>query len=112
PRHLTLSLFPYTTLFRSSGLPDYQQKYGQGTNGDYRHGVYGSYGSPYSSRATIPHPLTSGYSSAVFPEFYEADGVTPVQVPYESFAGESQRGFFRTGHVYENSLTINSGHDK
>ncbi|HLT07767.1 MAG TPA: SusC/RagA family TonB-linked outer membrane protein [Cyclobacteriaceae bacterium] len=95
-----------------SGLPDYQQKYGQGTNGDYRHGVYGSYGSPYSSRATIPHPLTSGYSSAVFPEFYEADGVTPVQVPYESFAGKSQRDFFRTGHVYENSLSINSGHDK
>ena len=95
-----------------SGLPDYQQKYGQGTNGDYRHGVYGSYGTPYSSRATIPHPLTSGYTSADFPEFYESDGTTPIEVPYESFAGKNQRDFFRTGYVYENSISINSGHEK
>src|SRR5690606_35374062 len=58
------------------------------------------------------HPLTSGYTSADFPEFYESDGTTPIEVPYESFAGKNQRGFFRTGYVYENSISINSGHEK
>ncbi|ERM80889.1 hypothetical protein P872_11600 [Rhodonellum psychrophilum GCM71 = DSM 17998] len=96
-----------------SGLPDYQQLYGQGTNGDYRAGVYGSYGSPYSSRPTIPHPLAStAYPSSVFPEFYESNGVTPLEVPYRSYAGENQRNFFRTGNVYENAVTINTGTEK
>lgn len=107
----------YTTSYsieNVSGLPEYQQLYGQGTNGDYRQGVYGSYGSPYSSRATVPHPLAtpSSYPASVFPEFYEEDGITPRQVPYESYAGKSQEDFFRTGSVYENALSINSGSEK
>lgn len=96
-----------------AGLPEYQQLYGQGTNGDYRSAVYGSSGSAYSTRATIPHPLArAGFSAADFPQFYEADGVTPVQVPYRSYAGKNQRDFFRTGSVYENALTVNSGSEK
>lgn len=95
-----------------AGLPDYQQIYGQGTNFDYRDGVYGSSGSAYSSRATIPHPLASLVSAADFPEFFEADGVTPVQVPYRSYAGQAQDAFFRTGNVLETALSINSGSEK
>lgn len=96
-----------------AGLPEYQQKYGQGTNGDYRSAVYGSSGSAYSSRPTIPHPLArAGFSAADFPQFYEADGVTPVQVPYRSYAGKAQRDFFRQGMVFENALTVNSGSEK
>lgn len=95
-----------------AGLPDYQQLYGQGTNFDYREGVYGSSGSAYSSRATIPHPLASMYSAEDFPEFFEADGVTPVQVPYQSYAGQAQRDFFRTGGVLETALSVNSGSEK
>ena len=102
-----------------SGLPDYQTKYGQGTNNDYRHGVYASWGQPFPgvqsilpTRATIPQQLTRQFSSAVFPQFYQADGITPIQVPYQSFAKENVKNFFRTGNVYENALSISSGSEK
>jgi len=102
-----------------SGLPDYQTKYGQGTNNDYRHGVYASWGQPFvgvqsilPTRATIPQQLTRQFSSAIFPQFYQADGVTPIQVPYQSFAKENVKNFFQTGNVYENALSISSGSEK
>lgn len=102
-----------------AGLPDYQTKYGQGTNNDYRQGVYASWGQPFEgvqsmlpTRSTVPHQLTRQFSSAVFPQFYEADGVTPVQVPYKSYAQENAKNFFRTGSVYENALSISSGSEK
>lgn len=102
-----------------SGLPEYQTKYGQGTNNDYRHGVYASWGQPFvgvqslfPTRATIPQQLTRQFSSAVFPQFYQADGVTPIQVPYQSFAKENVKNFFQTGNVYENALSISSGSEK
>ncbi|AWW32131.1 SusC/RagA family TonB-linked outer membrane protein [Echinicola strongylocentroti] len=97
---------------RISGLPEYQRVFGQGTSWDYRPGVYGSYGSPYSSRETIPHPLSPSYTSEDFPEFYQADGVTPLEVPYQSYAGESQKDFFRVGNLLENAISINTGNEK
>jgi TonB-linked SusC/RagA family outer membrane protein len=112
----------YSTAYATenvSGLPEYQTKYGQGTNNDYRHGVYASWGLPYPgvesmfpTRTTVPHQLTRQFSSAVFPEFYQADGVTPIQVPYKSYAEENVKNFFRTGSVYENALSISSGSEK
>ena len=102
-----------------AGLPEYQTKYGQGTNNDYRHGVYASWGQPFPgvksmlpTRTTIPHQLTRQFSSAVFPEIYEADGVTPKQVPYKSYADQNVKNFFRDGSVYENAITISSGSEK
>ncbi|EOR95167.1 TonB-dependent receptor [Arcticibacter svalbardensis MN12-7] len=102
-----------------SGLPDYQTKYGQGTNNDYRQGVYGSWGQPFAgvnsilpTRTTIPHQLTRQFSSAVFPEIYQADGITPIQVPYQSYAKENAKNFFQTGSVFENALSISSGSEK
>jgi len=102
-----------------SGLPQYQTKYGQGTNNDYRQGVYASWGQPYPgvqsilpTRTTIPHQLTRQFSSAVFPQIYQADGVTPIQVPYQSYAEQNAKNFFKTGNVYENALSISSGTEK
>ncbi len=95
-----------------AGLPEYQQLYGQGTNFDYRVGVYGSSGSAYSSRDLVPHPLAGVVSAADFPEYYEADGVTPVMAPYRSYAGKAQEDFFRTGGVLETALSISSGSEK
>lgn len=102
-----------------SGLPDYQTKYGQGTNNDTRQGVYASWGQPFQgvqsilpTRATVPAQLTRTFSSAVFPQFYQADGVTPIQVPYQSYATQNAKNFFQTGHVYENALSISSGSEK
>lgn len=102
-----------------SGLPEYQTKYGQGTNNDYRQGVYASWGQPYPgvpsilpTRTTIPHQLTRQFSSAVFPQIYQADGVTPIQVPYQPYAQQNAKNFFNTGYVYENALSISSGSEK
>ena len=104
-----------------AGLPDYQTSYGQGTNFDYRSGVFGSWGPPYAgitslipTRQTIPHPVTTNnrYPSSVFPQFYQADGITPVQVPYESFSQYNAKNFFRTGNVFENALSVSSGGEK
>jgi TonB-linked SusC/RagA family outer membrane protein len=102
-----------------SGLPEYQTKYGQGTNNDYRHGTYASWGQPFPgvqsllpTRQTVPHQLTRQFSSAVFPQFYQADGITPIQVPYRSYANENVKNFFQTGSVYENALSISSGSEK
>lgn len=112
----------YTTSYafeNVSGLPEYQTKYGQGTNNDYRHGVYASWGQPFPgvpsiipTRQTIPHQLTRQFSSAVFPQLYEADGITPIQIPYKSYANENTSNFFRTGNVLENAISISSGSDK
>ncbi|MCX6218452.1 SusC/RagA family TonB-linked outer membrane protein [Spirosoma sp.] len=101
-----------------AGLPEYQTKYGQGTNFDYRSGVFGSWGPPYAgytslipTRATIPHPLTTNnrYPSTVFPQFYQADGITPIQVPYQSYSQGNAKNFFRTGNVFENALSVSTG---
>jgi TonB-linked SusC/RagA family outer membrane protein len=102
-----------------SGLPDYQTSYGQGTNNDYRQGVYASWGQPFEgipsilpTRSTVPAQLTRQFSSAVFPQFYAADGITPIQVPYKSYAKENVKNFFQTGSVYENAVNISSGSEK
>ncbi len=104
-----------------AGLPDYQTSYGQGTNFDYRSGVFGSWGPPYPgvpslipTRQTIPHPVTTNnrYPSSVFPQFYGTNGTTPIQVPYESFSQYNAKNFFRTGSVFENALSVSSGGEK
>ncbi len=104
-----------------AGLPEYQTKYGQGTNFDYRSGVFGSWGPPYAgftslipTRETIPHPLTTNnrYPSSVFPQFYEANGTTPIQVPYQSYSQYNAKNFFRTGSVFENALSVSTSGSK
>ncbi|QHT66461.1 SusC/RagA family TonB-linked outer membrane protein [Rhodocytophaga rosea] len=104
-----------------SGLPDYQTKYGQGTNFDYRGGVFGSWGQPYSNvpnsliptRETVPHPLAvTRYPSSIFPQYYQEDGITPIQVPYRSYSETNAKDFFRRGSVYENAISISTGNEK
>ena len=104
-----------------SGLPDYQTEYGQGTNFDYRSGVYGSWGQPYAgipslipTRDSIPHQLAipTRYPASQFPQFYQADGVTPIQVPYRSHSQYNARNFFQTGNLYDNAISISSGSEK
>jgi len=94
-----------------AGLPDYQHLYGQGTNFDYRVGVYGSSGSAYSTRDSVQHPLAPVVSPTDFPEFFNPDG-SYAMVPYRSYAGKAQDDFFRTGGVLETALSINSGSEK
>lgn len=83
--------------------------------------MFGSWGPAYPgvsslipTRQTIPHPVTTNnrYPSSVFPQFYEADGITPIQVPYQSFSQDNAKNFFRTGNVFENALSVSSGGEK
>jgi TonB-linked SusC/RagA family outer membrane protein len=104
-----------------SGLPDYQTEYGQGTNFDYRSGVYGSWGQPYRgvqslvpSRDSIPHQLAipGRYPSSIFPQFYKPDGITPINVPYRSQSQYNAKNFFRKGNIFDNAISISTGSEK
>ena len=92
-----------------AGLPEYQTKYGQGTNFDYRGGVFGSWGPAYPgvqslilTRDSIPHQL-----AGQIPSLYAG-----VNVPYESHSQNNAKDFFRTGSLYENALTVSTGTEK
>lgn len=106
-----------------SGFPEYQTKYGQGTNFDYRWGVYGSWGPPYAgavpgslipSRDSVPWQLgrqTSVVNASLFPRYYNANG-TLKNVAYAPYSDNTLKSFFRTGSLYENAISISSGSEK
>ncbi len=98
----------YNTSFSTekiSASPEYQTTYGQGTEGDTRLGVYGSWGAPYSAIDSIPHPLANRFGS-VFPE------LVGKKVKYEPFGQANYDNFYKRGNVYENSLSIQGGGEK
>ncbi len=106
-----------------SGLPTYQTKYGQGTNFDYRWGVYGSWGPPYAgavpgsiipSRDSVPWQLgrqTSVVNPALFPQYYYGNG-SLRNVAYKPYSAANLKDFFRTGNLFENSISISTGGEK
>ncbi len=118
-----------------SGLPDYQNVYGQGSNQLYNGGFIGNWGAPFAEHVdrlnstygtnyskvivpgypegTVPHPLVStGYAaprySSVFPELFDANG-DPIAVPYRPY--DIVQPFFQTGQMWDNSLNIAAGSD-
>ena len=106
-----------------SGFPDYQTSYGQGTNFDYRWGVYGSWGPPYAgavpgsliaSRDSVPWQLgrqTSVVNPTLFPQYYNANG-TLKNVAYAPYSAYNLKKFFQTGSLFENAISISSGTEK
>ncbi len=117
-----------------SGLPDYQNSYGQGSGQNYNGGFIGNWGAPFSTEVdrlngqygtaynkvivngypegTVPHPLVStGFALAqgydkVFPNLLDANG-RAIAVPYRPY--DIVGGFFETGKMWENSLSISAG---
>lgn len=85
--------------------PEFQTTYGQGTEGDTRLGVFGSWGAAYSAIDSIPHPLASRFG-AVFPE------LVGKRVKYEPFGQANYDNFYKRGHVYENAISIQGGGEK
>lgn len=102
-----------------ANLPDYQNKYGTGSKGDYAE-VNGSWGPAfqhaggpvtYHADGTIT-PNTAGMDSidywssyaAVFPN-------SPKTVPYKAYPN-NVKDFFNTGVVLENSISVTGGTDK
>ncbi|MCB9080319.1 MAG: SusC/RagA family TonB-linked outer membrane protein [Lewinellaceae bacterium] len=118
-----------------SGIPDYQDTYGQGSNQVYNGGFIGNWGNPFAEHVdrlnaqygtnyskvivpgypegTVPHPLVStGFAaprfSTVFPELFDATGKA-MAVPYRPY--DIIDPFFRDGSMFENSLNISAGND-
>jgi TonB-linked SusC/RagA family outer membrane protein len=116
-----------------SGIPDYQNVYGQGSNQQYNGGFIGNWGAPFAehvdrlnatygtgynkvivpgyAEGTVPHPLvTTGYAaprfSNVFPEFFDQNNKA-IAVPYKPY--DFVKEFFNTGRMIENSINISSG---
>lgn len=117
-----------------SGIPSYQDIYGQGSNQNYNGGFIGNWGAPFPEYAdqlnaqygtqyskvyapgypegTVPHPLVSGGFALgegydkIFTNLLDANG-NPVAVPYRPY--DIVGGFFETGNMWENSLNISAG---
>lgn len=83
-----------------SNLPDYQNTYGNGVNFSYAN-ANGSWGPRFDSLDSIP--LWGMYANA-FPEM--GDSVPYVAQP------NNVKDLFRTGHVFENSVSISGGDEK
>ncbi len=84
-----------------SNLPEYQNRYGQGSNTRFVGGNIGSWGPAYTELDVVPHPL-SGNSS--FPEFANAT------VPYRPH--DNVQDFFRTGIGRITSLNVTTSQEK
>ena len=102
-----------------ANLPEYQNKYGNGSKGDYAE-ANGSWGPAfdrpgpgvnYNADGTITLngsevdsiPYWGAYA-AVFPDH-------PAMVPYRAYPN-NVKDFFRDGKVFDNSVTIRGGNEK
>ena len=84
-----------------SGLPDYQNKFGQGSDFNFIGGNVGTWGAAYGSIDQVPHPY-SGFSQ--FPEF---DG---VMIPFQP-KKNNVKDFFKTGRGTTTSLNISTSQE-
>ncbi|MBL0027280.1 MAG: SusC/RagA family TonB-linked outer membrane protein [Saprospiraceae bacterium] len=83
-----------------SNLPDFQNKYGAGVNFAYAN-ANGSWGPKFGtidSIAAWPEYL------AAYPELFSSTG----QTPFKAYP-DNVKNLFRTGHVVENSISIEGG---
>ncbi len=118
-----------------ANLPEYQNKYTQGSSQTYNGGFIGNWGSPFPEyvdqvnsqnfggearyskvyasgygEGTVPHPLTgvpfgAARYQAVFPELM--NGTAAIAIPLKSY--DFIKDFFSTGLLTENSMTFNAG---
>lgn len=103
---------------RISNLPDYQNTYGAGANFDPRTGSNGSWGGKfgsgyvYNDAGDILRTSSSGVDSikawgtylAAYPGLFDANGNTA----YKAYPNNVKDGF-KTGTLYENSISVNGG---
>ena len=96
-----------------AALPDYQNEYGQGGNGNiYIEQYFGSFGAPYSAYDSVPHPYTNpGLGPVLNSPAYREVATRGDQVLYEPHT-DKYKGFFDTGSLMEHALSIRSGGDK
>jgi TonB-linked SusC/RagA family outer membrane protein len=92
-----------------ANLPDYQNKYSTGSQSVFAH-ANGTWGPAFSLRDSIP--FYPGYVEA-FPLQYTVGGLgaVPITTPHMAYP-KNVESFFRTGSIWENSLSITGGNEK
>ncbi|AUP80616.1 SusC/RagA family TonB-linked outer membrane protein [Flavivirga eckloniae] len=85
-----------------ANLPEYQNKYGQGSDNRFRGGVVGNWGAAFSELDVVPHPYAS---NPAFPEFAN------VEVPYKPIPN-NVKSFFNTGIGTVTAINFNSSQEK
>ncbi len=80
-----------------SGLPDYQNTYGQGGGGEANVGFVGNWGARFDENLTVRNHLRQPQFASIFPELQ-------VDVPYQAFE-DNIKDFFRTGIATTTSLS-------
>lgn len=85
-----------------ANFPEYQNKYGTGSYGNYSNSN-GSWGAPFGSMDSIP--IYNGYKEA-YPDLYPGDSL-----PYQAYPNNT-RSLFKMGTVYENSVGFSGGDEK
>ncbi|WP_373494940.1 SusC/RagA family TonB-linked outer membrane protein [Aquiflexum sp.] len=103
------SLFSNT----AASLPDYGQIYGNGFQ--QQPGLFFSnFGPRMDLGLQIAHPIANSSLASVrnaFPEFFEADGTTPIRYDYKAYEDPST-AFFRTGMVSNTSVQVQGASDR
>ncbi|MGC3948739.1 MAG: SusC/RagA family TonB-linked outer membrane protein [Chryseolinea sp.] len=101
-----------------ANLPDYQNKYGTGSRGNYAE-ANGSWGPAFDR----PGPGVNYVGGVAVPNGSEVDSIPywgayanafpngPAMVPYQAYPNNA-KDFFRDGKVWDNSITISGGNDK
>lgn len=90
------------------GFPELQNKYGQGANGIFSAVSTNSFGPAFGSTPSLANGLIVG----AVPQY--VNGVTyntGQTIPYQPFPNNIV-SYFKTGTVFENNLTVNSGDSK
>ena len=85
-----------------ANLPEYQNLYGAGSQLNYS-ASNGSWGPAFTSRSTIP--VWTDYKNA-YPELFPGETIPYVAYP------NNVSDLFKTGSVFENSVTLNGGDAK
>jgi TonB-linked SusC/RagA family outer membrane protein len=88
-----------------ANLPDYQNKYGAGSNFNYSE-ANGSWGPEFGGPLKdIPHPYWNNANNTALPD------LQGQRIPYQAYPN-NVRDFFEQGRVMENSLSISGGGPK
>jgi TonB-linked SusC/RagA family outer membrane protein len=98
---------------RVSGLPDYQNRWGAGSEFNYSN-ANGSWG-PEFGQASI-FPQGNGITNGTIPHWYAGNAAFPqfpagTTVPYQAYPNNVS-DFFQTGSVFENQIYVANGTDK
>jgi TonB-linked SusC/RagA family outer membrane protein len=90
-----------------ANLPEYQNTYGTGTNFQYA-AANGSWGAPFIGTRPYATVDSIAHWYAGRPGLEQFNG---VRVPYRAYPNNVE-DLFRTGHIFENSVSVQGGTDK